>query len=126
MKNMGVDSYRFSISWSRILPSKPFYFPLILFYMDIANNVDQIIWNNIKCYIISDTIYLVIFFIEGEGRVYHTVLYVYAMTKHITMFLHAEGTIEGGINQEGIKYYNDLINELLKNGEKKMSNNHSI
>ncbi|CAL9086284.1 unnamed protein product [Musa acuminata var. zebrina] len=49
MKNMGMDSYRFSISWSRILP---------------------------------------------------------------------KGTIEGGINQEGIKYYNDLINELLKNGIK--------
>ncbi|XP_064938332.1 furostanol glycoside 26-O-beta-glucosidase-like [Musa acuminata AAA Group] len=49
MKNMGVDSYRFSISWSRILP---------------------------------------------------------------------KGTIEGGINQEGIKYYNNLINELLKNGIK--------
>ncbi|CAL9166356.1 unnamed protein product [Musa hybrid cultivar] len=49
MKKMGMDSYRFSISWSRILP---------------------------------------------------------------------KGTLEGGINQEGIKYYNDLINELLKNGIK--------
>ncbi|THU46630.1 hypothetical protein C4D60_Mb09t06950 [Musa balbisiana] len=49
MKNMGMDSYRFSISWSRILP---------------------------------------------------------------------KGTLEGGINQQGIKYYNDLINELLKNGIK--------
>ncbi|RWW28041.1 hypothetical protein GW17_00007502 [Ensete ventricosum] len=49
MRNMGMDSYRFSISWSRILP---------------------------------------------------------------------KGTVEGGINQEGIDYYNDLINELLDNGIK--------
>ncbi|XP_008807567.3 furostanol glycoside 26-O-beta-glucosidase-like [Phoenix dactylifera] len=47
MKDMGVDSYRFSISWSRILRN---------------------------------------------------------------------GTLEGGINPEGIKYYNDLINELIDNG----------
>ncbi|KAI5384952.1 hypothetical protein KIW84_071805 [Lathyrus oleraceus] len=26
------------------------------------------------------------------------------------------GTLEGGINQEGINFYNNLINELLKNG----------
>ncbi|GLJ47732.1 hypothetical protein SUGI_1008130 [Cryptomeria japonica] len=46
MKNMGLDAYRFSISWSRILP---------------------------------------------------------------------RGTIKGGINKIGIAYYNNLINELLKN-----------
>ncbi|XP_039133544.1 furostanol glycoside 26-O-beta-glucosidase-like [Dioscorea cayenensis subsp. rotundata] len=47
LKNMNVDSYRFSISWSRILP---------------------------------------------------------------------KGSLKGGINQEGINYYNNLINELIKNG----------
>ncbi|MED6201037.1 hypothetical protein PIB30_091115, partial [Stylosanthes scabra] len=47
MKNMNLDAYRFSISWSRILP---------------------------------------------------------------------KGTLSGGINQEGIKYYNNLINELVANG----------
>ncbi|KAJ8476403.1 hypothetical protein OPV22_020130 [Ensete ventricosum] len=46
-KEMGLDSYRFSISWSRILP---------------------------------------------------------------------KGTLLGGVNPEGIKYYNNLIDELLKNG----------
>ncbi|PQM36047.1 prunasin hydrolase [Prunus yedoensis var. nudiflora] len=49
MKDMGLDSYRFSISWSRILP---------------------------------------------------------------------KGTLRGGINKKGIKYYNNLINELLLNGIK--------
>ncbi|XP_021826745.1 cyanogenic beta-glucosidase-like [Prunus avium] len=49
MKDMGLDSYRFSISWSRILP---------------------------------------------------------------------KGTLSGGINEKGIKYYNNLINELQLNGIK--------
>ncbi|BBH05239.1 beta glucosidase 17 [Prunus dulcis] len=48
MKNMGWDAYRFSISWSRLLPN---------------------------------------------------------------------GKLSGGVNKEGIKYYNNLINELLSNGE---------
>ncbi|KDP25142.1 hypothetical protein JCGZ_22677 [Jatropha curcas] len=47
MKEMGLDAYRFSISWSRILP---------------------------------------------------------------------KGKLSGGVNKEGIKYYNNLINELLANG----------
>ncbi|XP_062010316.1 beta-glucosidase 24-like [Rosa rugosa] len=47
LKNMGVDTYRFSMSWSRILP---------------------------------------------------------------------EGTIDGGINQEGIDFYNNFIDELIANG----------
>ncbi|XP_048422442.1 beta-glucosidase 12-like [Pyrus x bretschneideri] len=49
MKNMGLDAYRFSISWSRLLPN---------------------------------------------------------------------GKLSGGINKEGIKYYNNLINELLRYGVK--------
>ncbi|PQP95506.1 beta-glucosidase 12-like isoform X2 [Prunus yedoensis var. nudiflora] len=48
MKDMGLDSYRFSISWSRILP---------------------------------------------------------------------KGTLSGGINKKGIEYYNNLTNELLRNGD---------
>ncbi|XP_038989654.1 furostanol glycoside 26-O-beta-glucosidase-like [Phoenix dactylifera] len=47
LKDMGLDAYRFSISWSRILP---------------------------------------------------------------------KGSLKGGINQEGIQYYNNLINELINNG----------
>ncbi|KAM5582563.1 beta-glucosidase 12-like [Rosa sericea] len=49
MKNMNLDAYRFSISWSRLLPN---------------------------------------------------------------------GKLSGGVNKEGVKYYNNLINELLRNGLK--------
>ncbi|KAL3519171.1 hypothetical protein ACH5RR_021760 [Cinchona calisaya] len=55
MKEMGIDSYRFSISWSRVLPN--------------GRRTDR-----------------------------------------------AEvGKIENGVNEEGIKFYNDLINELIAN-----------
>jgi len=30
--------------------------------------------------------------------------------------LNADGTLKGGINKEGINFYNNLINELLENG----------
>lgn len=33
-------------------------------------------------------------------------------------FFVTDGTVKGGINKVGIAYYNDLINELLKNGNK--------
>ncbi|CAL5192726.1 unnamed protein product [Lathyrus oleraceus] len=32
------------------------------------------------------------------------------------MIDYVDGTLEGGINQEGVNFYNNLINELLKNG----------
>lgn len=28
----------------------------------------------------------------------------------------SDGTRNGGVNRDGIKYYNDLINQLLSNG----------
>lgn len=39
---------------------------------------------------------------------------------HFKSFHHklfVEGKLSGGINQEGVKYYNNLINELLANGQ---------
>ena len=27
-----------------------------------------------------------------------------------------DGTLKGGVNQEGVDYYNNLIDELIKNG----------
>jgi len=31
---------------------------------------------------------------------------------------YSEGKLSGGINEEGVKYYNNLINELLAKGKK--------
>lgn len=30
----------------------------------------------------------------------------------------SEGTLSGGVNQQGIDHYNNLIDELIKNGKK--------
>ena len=32
------------------------------------------------------------------------------------MVIYIDGTLKGGINQEGINFYNNLIDELLENG----------
>lgn len=31
---------------------------------------------------------------------------------------YAEGSLSGGINQEGVDHYNSLIDELIRNGKK--------
>lgn len=36
-------------------------------------------------------------------------------------FLPADGTISGGINKEGIAFYNSLINEVISRGEDNVS-----
>jgi beta-glucosidase len=42
---------------------------------------------------------------------FHILIFFFNFNK-----LSIEGKLNGGINQEGIKYYNNLINELLANG----------
>lgn len=34
-----------------------------------------------------------------------------------SLFLLLEGKLSGGVNQEGVEFYNELINELLDNGK---------
>ena len=40
--------------------------------------------------------------------------------------LISEGKLSGGVNREGIKYYNNLINELLGKGQDSMLKFHHI
>ncbi|MQL69181.1 hypothetical protein Taro_001467 [Colocasia esculenta] len=63
MKDLGMDAFRFSISWSRILPSKR----LNLF-------------------------------------------------KVMLVHVGADGSLRGGINKEGIAYYNNIVDELVSKG----------
>ena len=40
--------------------------------------------------------------------------------------LISEGKLSGGVNREGIKYYNNLINELLGKGQDSILKFHNI
>jgi len=77
MKNMNLDAYRFSISWSRVLPSEIFFVIIVIG---------------------SFTLPISIFFLIKK-----TCSYI-------------DGKLSGGINPEGIRYYNNLIDNLLANG----------
>lgn len=76
LHQIGFNAYRFSISWSRILPRKSFSLRR-LFKWDLINFQCQYYW-----------------VISSLG-----------------------GNLKGGINQAGIDYYNNLINELLSKGK---------
>lgn len=70
-RDLGLDAYRISISWPRILPGD------VLFNLTSVPSFVEI---------------------------------------HIRIGFNSGGKIEEGVNQDGINYYNDLINELLSNG----------
>ena len=42
---------------------------------------------------------------------------MFGINYFIFLVNYAEGKLNGGINQEGVKYYNNLINELIANGQ---------
>lgn len=73
MKDMGMDAYRLSIAWSRILPSNP---------------------------------------VVQTQTCYARLSFTYSKLPN----LMPDGSLSGGINREGIRYYNSLINELLLKG----------
>jgi len=90
LKEMGMDAYRFSISWSRILPSKYKTNPICFVRWKIYH----------QDVVLSDQGML-----DCCGVNFGTCL------------RFSEGTLEGGINYKGINYYKNLINKLKENGE---------
>jgi len=92
LKEMGMDAYRFSISWSRILPSMYKNNPIcFLQYDEKVNNKDVVLRDQSM--------------LDCCGVNFGTCL------------RFSEGTLEGGINYKGINYYKNLINKLKENGE---------
>ena len=86
MKEIGLDAYRFSISWSRVLPSK--IINLHQFLLFVIKEIKVL-----ESHVVDWSILFLFFF-----------LFV------------IDGKLSGGVNSEGIKYYNNLINELLAKG----------
>jgi beta-glucosidase len=85
MKEIGLDAYRFSISWSRVLPSK-------------IINLHQFL-----------------LFVIKEIKVLESHVVGWSILFFLFLFV-IDGKLSGGVNSEGIKYYNNLINELLAKG----------
>ena len=82
MKEMGLDAYRFSISWSRILPCM------------IVNHTSFLSSNYpLVCFAIS-----LLFLTIGSTDYW------------------PDGKLKKGVNQKGVAYYHNLIDELLANG----------
>jgi beta-glucosidase len=90
MRGMGMDDFRFSISWSRVLPRKCFllFLPYISFLFN-SRGWDAS-WLS-KSHIFSYFDFSIIELNSSDGR------------------------LSAGINEEGIQFYNNLIDELIKN-----------
>lgn len=88
MKDINMDAFRFSISWPRILPRK--------FLTHMYN-----------------TIFLIKRILRGEfsNNPVETNPCFF-----LIFFPKIVGKKSKGVNQEGINFYNDLIDELLANG----------
>lgn len=83
MKGMGMDAYRFSISWSRILPSK----------CEPASRYSAI---------------------HRFGPIKKSKDMNFIMLSHLNVMI--DGSLGGGVNRDGIRYYNNLIDELMLKG----------
>ena len=92
IKDMGMDAYRFSLSWSRILPSKTY---------------------NAHCHTLMLRLHITLVKCDNVA----IFCYFFTSSRSLMLVFLAAGKIEGGISQEGIDYYNNLINELIKNGK---------
>ena len=91
MKAMGMDAFRFSISWSRVLPRK--YFLLFLPYISFLFNS------------------------RGWDAAWVSKSHIFPYFDFSIIELNSsDGRLSAGINEEGIQFYNNLIDELIKNG----------
>jgi beta-glucosidase/6-phospho-beta-glucosidase/beta-galactosidase len=86
-----MDAFRFSISWSRVLPRKCFllFLPYISFLFNSRG------WD--------------------ASRISKSHIFPY-FDFSIIELNSSDGRLSAGINEEGIQFYNNLIDELIKNG----------
>jgi beta-glucosidase/6-phospho-beta-glucosidase/beta-galactosidase len=93
MAEMGLEAYRFSISWSRLIPGTH------------KKHIDCICII-VKCF---------------KSNLYTILETSYETLMSFSYFYCIGGT--GDVNPAGLEYYNNLINELLKHGRLKRKHN---
>lgn len=107
VKKIGLDSFRFSISWSRLFPSRTLTLDqsqsskFIGYWCDLSwvpwHRQWSQIWKKISSYLS---------YCKWDIW-WHWIMY----------FLSPEGKVSGGVNPKAVTFYNNLINELISNGE---------
>ena len=91
MKGMGMDAFRFSISWSRVLPR--------------------------KCVLLFLPYFSFLFNSRGWDAAWVSKSHIFPYFDFSIIELNSsDGRLSAGINEEGIQFYNNLIDELIKNG----------
>jgi len=113
MKDMGLDSYRFSISWPRILPSKIFCINHSQYPSTLSSFSSLSLSLSLSLYIY---IYIYIYMYIYISTCNFSLQNCYVLTWHLLFLITSEGKLSGGVNKAGIEYYNNLINELVANG----------
>lgn len=95
MNDMGMDAYRFSISWSRILPGKftLLHFSLLFYLFKQHMNMKRIF-------------FIIIYFLVEAFYLFN----------YISMENWWCSGGSGAVNQAGIDYYNKLIDAVIAKG----------
>ena len=96
MKDLGMDAYRFSISWSRIFPSKRFLGLHLLCSLKLENVA------RLKSYLF--------------GSIPTVLVLLSGCFWQLFFFFWADGT--GTPNPEGIQYYSNFIDALIEKGSR--------
>ncbi|XP_021829907.1 cyanogenic beta-glucosidase-like isoform X2 [Prunus avium] len=118
MKNTGSDASRFSISWSKLLPSRKLSGRVnddgIKYYKNPINELQ--LNERIKDGSSGDVAVDQYHRYKGDVAIMKNMgVDAYRMSISWSRLL-PNGTLSGGVNMDGINHYNNFINELIRNG----------
>ena len=122
LKDMNMDTFRFSIAWTRILPSE---YILNWCTNDEPRTHTSSIWITKflrfeLCVTRGDNWYPL--GARLQGHLMDTNWHPLCVTTCFCFCIAAAaGSLSGGINKEGVAFYNNLINEVIANGSRSIN-----